>query len=157
MSNVDKAERAKEVYETLCAALESRNWHYKREDELKLVHFSVHGDDLPMKILMVVDEERMLVRVMSGMPFTMKEEKRIEGAIMTCAATSKLANGCFDYDITKGTITFRITASYRETMIGEGLFSYLIDCTTTTVDQFNDLFFAVNEGMISLQDFLKKI
>lgn len=157
MSNVNKAERAQEVYETLCAAIDSRNWHYRKIDDLRLVQFTVQGEDLPMQFLMAVDEERMLVRVMSRMPFTIKEEKRIEGAIMTCAATNKLANGCFDYDITKGTITFRITASYRETMIGEGLFSYLIDCADATVDRYNDQFFAINEGMMSLQDFLNKL
>ena len=44
----------------------------------------------------------------------------------------------FDYNIRDGSITFRMTASYRESVIGEGLFNYMIDCAAATVDEFND-------------------
>lgn len=157
MSDVNKAEKAQEVYETLCAAIEKRGWHFNKEEALKLVRIGLRGEDLPMDFFFVVDEERMIIRLMSRLPFAMKEDKRIDGAIMTCAATNKLANGCFDYDISKGTITFRMTASYRESMIGEGLFDYLIDCAATTVDRYNDQFFAINLGLTTIQEFLEKM
>ncbi len=154
MSDITKAERAKKVYDTLCASIENRGWHFNKEEGLLLVHFGVRGDDIPMRFVLVVDEDRQLVRLTSRLPFNMAEDKRIEGAIATCAATNKLANGCFDYDITEGSITFRMTASYRESEIGEGLFLYMIDCSASTVDDFNDKFFAISKGLIDISDFL---
>ncbi len=157
MSEINKAEKADEVFATLCASIERRNWHFTKEEPLRLVHFGVSGDDIPMQFILAVDEDRQLVRLMSRLPFEMGEDKRIDGAIATCAVTNKLANGCFDYDIAKGTITFRMTASYRESTIGEGLFSYLIDCAAFTVDEYNDKFLALSKNLISLSDFLARI
>lgn len=157
MSEVNKGERAKEVYEALCASIENRGWHYSKEEALLLVHFGVSGEDIPMQFIIVVDENRQLVRLMSRLPFNMEEDKRIEGAIATCAATNKLANGCFDYDIQKGSITFRMTASYRESDISDGLFRYMINCSAQTVDEYNDKFFAISKGLLSISDFLDSI
>ena len=154
MSDITKAEKAKKVYDTLCASIENRGWHFNKEEELLLVHFGVRGDDIPMRFVLVVDEDRQLVRLTSRLPFNMAEEKRIEGAVATCAATNKLANGCFDYDITEGSITFRMTASYRESDIGEGLFTYMINCSASTVDEFNDKFLAISKGVIDISDFI---
>ena len=53
-----------------------------------------------------------------------------------------------------GSITFRMTASFRESVIGEGLFNYMIDCAAATVDQFNDKLYALNEGLIDVSAFL---
>ena len=157
MSDINKSEKAKKVYETLCASIESHGWHYNKEEALLLVHFTVSGDDLPMNFIVIVDEDRQLVRLLSPMSFKMEEEKRIEGAVATCAATNSLANGCFDYDITDGSITFRMTASYRESDFGEGLFIYMMDCSAATVDKFNDKFMFISKGVLSVSDFLADI
>ena len=146
--------KAKEVYDTLCAALENRGWHFKKEEDELLVVFGVEGDDIPMNFGISVDETRQLVSLLSPMPFKMKEDKRIEGAIATCAVTSRLANGCFSYNIQDGTIAFRVAASYRESRIGEGLISYMIDLATAVIDDYNDKFFALNVGLLDLSEFL---
>lgn len=149
-----KTALAKQVYRTLCDAIERREWSFgKAEDEL-LVHFSVSGEDIPMKFILVVDAQRQLVRLMSPMPFKMSEAKRMEGAIATCVASYGMADGSFDYDLSDGEIVFRMTASFRESLIGEGLFQYMISCSCAMVDQYNDRFFALDKGMLSLADFI---
>ncbi len=157
MSEVNKAEKARRVYETMCASIENRGWRFSKEEDQLLVRFGVRGEDIPMQFIMVVDEDRQLIRLMSRLPFNMSEDKRIEGAIATCAATNKLANGCFDYDLEKGSITFRMTASYRESEIGEGLFLYMIDCSAGTVDDINDKFYAISIGSLDISGFLANL
>lgn len=147
---------AQKVYNTLCTAIERRNWHYQREDEKLLVRFGVSGDDIPMDFVIIVDADRQLVRLMSPLSFRMPEDKLLEGAIATCAASYGLVDGNFDYDISDGTIAFRMTASFRESFIGDGLFQYMISCATVTVDSYNDKFFAISKGIISIEDFLAK-
>ena len=134
-----------------------RRWNLQSKDEEKLlVHFGVSGDDIPMQFILIVDAERQLIRLMSPMPFKMSESKRMEGAIATCAASFGMADGSFDYDLSDGTIVFRMTASFRESLIGEGLFQYMISCSCAMVDKYNDQFLALDKGIMSITDFIAK-
>jgi len=148
--------KAKEVYAILCQALDNRNWTYEKEEDKLLVHFGVNGDDLPMQFIMFVDPDKQLITSMSPLPFKMSEEKRIEGAIATCVATFGMADGGFDYDLSSGRISFRITASYRNSDIGDGLFQYMMSCACAMVDEYNDKFLAIDKGMLSIADFIQE-
>ena len=156
MANEKKMELAKQVYNTLCEAIERREWNFEKDEEKLNVRFGVKGDDIPMQFVLIVDAERQLICVMSPLPFKMSESKRMEGAIATCAASFGMADGNFDYDISDGTIVFRMTASFRESLIGEGLFQYLISCSCAMVDKYNDLFLALNMGIMNVTDFIEK-
>ena len=109
-----------------------------------------------MKFILVVDAERQLIRLMSPMPYKMSETKRIEGAIATCAASFGMADGSFDYDLSDGAIVFRMTASFRDSLIGEGLFQYMISVSCAMVDKYNDQFLAIDKGVMSIADFIAK-
>jgi len=156
MAEENKKILAKEVYNTLCGAIERREWNYEKDEEKLVVHFGVSGDDIPMQFILVVDEERQLIRLMSPMPFNMSEDKRMEGAIATCVASFGMADGSFDYDLAEGRIVFRMTASFRESVIGEGLFQYMISCACAMVDEYNDKFLAIDKGLMSINDFIAK-
>ena len=92
MVDEKKMELAKQVYQTLCEAIERREWNFGKDEEKLLVHFGVSGDDIPMQFILIVDAERQLIRLMSPMPFKMSESKRMEGAIATCAASFGMAD-----------------------------------------------------------------
>lgn len=156
MVDETKVVLAKKVYDTICAAIERREWKYQKDDERLVINFGVNGDDIPMQFIMVVDVERQLVRMMSPMPFKMAEDKRMEGAIVTCVANFGMVDGSFDYDVADGTIVFRMTASFRESVIGDGLFQYMISCSCAMVDEYNDKFLAINKGILSVEDFIAK-
>lgn len=156
MIDEKKMELAKQVYKTLCYAIERREWKFGKDEEKLLVHFGVSGDDIPMQFILVVDAERQLIRLMSPMPYKMSEGKRMEGAITTCAASYGMADGSFDYDLSDGEIVFRMTASFRESLIGEGLLQYMISCSCAMVDKYNDQFLAIDKGLMSITDFIAK-
>ena len=156
MADEKKIELAKQVYQTLCESIEKREWKYGKDEEKLIVHFGVSGDDLPMNFVISVDEERQLIRLMSPLPFKMGESKRMEGAIATCVASYGMADGSFDYDLSDGEIVFRMTASFRDSVIGEGLFQYLISCSCAMVDKYNDQFLAIDKDIMSITDFIKK-
>ena len=156
MADENNMALAKQVYETLCAAIEKRDWSFEKEEEALIVHFELNTEDFPMQLILIVDAERQLVRMFSPLPFKISEAKRAEGAIATCAVTFGLADGSFDYDIVDGTIAFRLTASFRDSVIGEGLLQYMISCTCAVVDKYNDKFFALEKGVLGIEDFIKR-
>ena len=148
-------ERAMKIYGDICDVLDAKGWNYtRRENDLAIV-LSVRGNDLEMDLLIRVDSERQLVSIVSPMPFAMSDEKRIDGAIATCAATYKLADGSFDYDVNSGKIYFRLTSTYRGCDIGEGLLEYMVDVSLSTIDVYNDKFMALNKGYIDIKSFFE--
>ena len=150
-----KMERAKKVYATLCEALDERNWKYEKVDDELLVHFSVNGDDLPIQYIIFVDVDRQLIRLLSHMSFDMSEDKRIDGAIATCHATYGLRDGSFDYDLSDGKIVYRMTSAFLDNEVPVSVIQYMIDFTGAVVDKYNDKFFALNKGFLTIEKFLE--
>lgn len=154
MADINKHEKAVSVYESLCATLDKRNWNYDRHDEDLVITFSSRGDDLPMNFVIIIDENRQLIRLSSPMPFVVPEEKRMEMAVAVCAATYGLVDGSFDFDISDGSISFRMTASFLSSEIGESLFDYFVMASGILVDKYNDKLFALSMGYVTLENFI---
>lgn len=158
MDNLEK--RAMEVYNTLCNALDKLNFHYTKEgrdsDGDYTIRFSATGEDLPMGFVMFADTDKQLVRLMSKLPFAFSANKRLEGAIVTCRANYRMIDGNFDYDYETGSIIFKVTTSYMSSLLDEELLLYMVRLACSMVDEFNDKFLAVDKGMMSVEDFLKK-
>ena len=146
---------AQEAFDTLCRSIENIGWKYKKmEDELKIM-FGVGGDDIPMNFLIIIDAERQLVRILSLIPFQMNSDKIVEGAVATSIINYLLADGSFDLDVETGHIMFRLTSSFRESLLGEELFKYMVLIACHTVDKYNDQLCDLNDGKITLEQFIK--
>ena len=156
MADQKSIKSAETVYNTLCEMLDDRNWKYDKHPEDSVVHFVVGGDDIPMEFVVNIDAERQLVRMLSQLPFTFSEAKRIEGAIATCQATFKLADGSFDYDFKTGRNLFRMTSSFRGSLISKELLAYMVDCSCYTVDAYNDKFLMIDRGVLGIEDLFKR-
>ena len=156
MNEAMKHMLAVQTYNTFCAAIEKRNWKYDRDEEKLVIFFTVNGDDIPMQLILRVDEDRQVLQMMSPLPFEMSESKRIEGAIAACAASYGLADGCFEYDLSNGRIVYRVSTSFVDSILGEGVMQYMMDCTLAIVDQYNDLFLALEKGIIDLPTFIER-
>ncbi len=150
----EKLARAQKVYQTLCAALDARNWKYKRDEENLRILCSARGDDLPMEINIAVDSNKQLIILLSHLPFIIPEDKRLDVAIATSVVNNKLVDGSFDYDITDGHMFFRMTSSFIESEIGNDLFDYMLMCSCYTIDEYNDKFLMLGKGKMGIEDFL---
>lgn len=155
MSDEKVMKQAKAVYETICKALDARSWNYKRFDEDMTISCGARGEDLPMDILIVVNPRAQVVSVISPMPYKIAEEKRVDGALAVCIANYGLVNGSFDYDLSDGEIRFRMVSSFRESILSEELFDYMIMVTATTVDDYNDKFLMISKGMFTIEQFVE--
>ncbi len=156
MATENELALAKTVYNDLCSLLDRKDWKYQKHEDDLVVTFGVNGEDISMDFVLAVDAERQILRVFSQLPFAVPEDKRMDLAIATCVASFGLVDGSFDYDIASGGIVFRMTASFRESRIGDGLFGYLIDCSCAMVDAFNDKFFALCKGVMTINEFIEK-
>ena len=147
--------QAKSVYETFCSALDDEEWHYTRHDEDLVITCGAKGGDLAMDFYVLVDAERQVITLFSPLPFKMSEGKRVEGALVVNVANYGMTSGSFDYDLSDGEIRFRMTNSYRGSIIGKELFLAMVYTAASTVDRYNDKFLAVSTGVMSVEQFLE--
>lgn len=157
MSEEKDMKQAKAVFKALCAMLDEHDWHYDKFEEDLTIKSGAQGDDLPIDINIEVDRQRQLVSLMSYMPFTVPESRRTALAVAVSQANNSMVDGSFDYDYLSGRIVFRITSSYRESLIGKGLFAYMLSCACYTVDEYNDKFLVVAKNEMSVEEILDYI
>ena len=157
MADEKELKLAGEVYRTICRMLDERDWKYGKEEDKMIIFFGVNGDDLNMPFVIYVDASRQLVRMSSRFPFEIPESERVPVAVALNYVNYRLADGSFDFNLADGTVTFRITTCFKESLIGTDLFSYMVDCTTNTVDDYNDKVLALAKKEIDLTKFVELV
>lgn len=157
MADENKLKQAKAAYKTLCEMLDGDDWHYEADAEELAITCSARGEDLTMKLKVRVDPERLIISLYSPMPFAVPLERRKAAAIAVCAANRNIVDGSFDYDFTDGTICFRMTACYRDSLIGKDLFEYLMYVSCATIDAYNDKFLMVAKSKMSVEEIIEFI
>ena len=149
--------KAQETYRNLCAMMDEDDWKYQKFEEDLVIRFTARGEDIPMDFLVVIDPYPGLIRLFSTLPFNMSKEKMIDSAIAVCAINDRLKNGTFDFDVSDGTIRFRMTQMYMDSEIGKDVFKYMVYCSAQTVDEYNDKFLMLSKGGLAINDFLADI
>ena len=149
-------ERAREVYASLIHMLDTRDWKYEKFEEDLVIKAGIKGEDLPIEFIVVVKPTQQVVQLLSRLPFSIPDEKRVDAAIAICVANNGLVDGSFDYDVLEGDITFRLTCSYRNTQLSDDLLEYMILVSAGTIDDYNDKFFMIGKDMMSVQQFIEK-
>ena len=157
MADEKQMKSAEAAYKLLCDMLDEDDWKFERSDDKLAVRFIVQGEDIPMEFVAAIDPDRYLIRIVSRLPFHFGEDARVAGAIVTGQVNFKLAEGCFDYDFSDGEVRFKLTSSYRDSLISKELFNYMIRLACYTVDMYNDTFMLVAKGMLSADEFIAKL
>lgn len=143
MADENKLKQAKTAFTTLCKMLDEKEWNYKADEENLAITCGARGEDLPMEIEIRVDPERLLVILLSDMPFKVPEDRRAQLALAVTVANYGLVDGSFDYNFLDGRILFRMTSSYRDSLVGKDMFEYMLMCSCVTIDNYNDKFLMV--------------
>ena len=148
---------AKQVYQAFLDYLKSRDYKSIETDEEKLlINLTVRGEDLPQPTYIHVMEDREVVGILSPIPARIPEDKRVDGAIAVAVTNYGMINGSFDYDISDGEIRFRTAQSFAGAVLNEEQIDYLLKVTFFTTDKYNDRFFMLSKGMMTLEEFIKK-
>ncbi len=157
MADESKLKQAKVAFKALCDMLDENEWHYSKDMENLKITCGVQGDDLPMNIRIEVDADRQLVVLLSEMPFSVPEDRRVELAVAVSAANYGMVDGNFDYNYLDGSILFRMTSSFMDSLVGKEMFNYMLMCACATIDRYNDKFFMVTKKEMSVEEILEFI
>lgn len=147
---------AEQAYKTVCSTLDSMDWEYQKDEERLMVSFGVRGENIPITVGIVCNVDLQALQLISFLPFSVPSHKRAELASAICAINYRLALGGFDINLNDGTVMFKMSSCFRETLIGTELVSSLIYLTCSTVDESNGALFSLCNGEITLKDIVEK-
>ncbi len=155
MADLKETKQAQNAFNTLCDMLDDHQWKYHRDDEKLRIECGANGEDLPIDIRITVDADKQLVTLLSQLPFKVPEEDRVMGAVAVSAANYNMVDGNFDYNLASGSIIFRLTSSFRESLVSKDVFEYMLFVSCATIDNYNDKFLMLIKHAMSLEDFIK--
>lgn len=144
--------QAKATFNTLCKMLNNIGWRYDKDEEELQISCEAQGDDLPIDVRMQLNTNMEIVTFLSNLPFSVPESKRMDVALAICAINDRLIDGSFDYDYLSGKIVFRITTSYRNSILSEEALKYVLFVSCGTVDDYNDKLYDLTKGNMTVQD-----
>lgn len=157
MATEQELKQASNLFKTLCDYLDENGWKYDKSDDSLGITLITRGEDLPIPVLVRINPELMVLSVYATMPFSVPEDMRVPMVVAVTAATHCMVDGGFDYDVTTGQIFFRITSTYRESIIGKKLIEYMLGCACVMTDEFNDKFLLMIQEKKSAGEMLDMI
>lgn len=151
----DKLQKSKEIFDGFCEYLKSNDCRFNKDDENLVAFFIIKSDNIEIKFIAKAEVNRETLRIMAMLPVNFGSGKRIDGAMVTTIATSGMANGSFDYDISSGNVMFKIAESYMGSKISPTVYDYMVDCAMMTIAEYYGKFLAVSEGKMTVPEFMK--
>ena len=157
MEENEKLVQATKTYRTFCDMMDSRGWKYDGEQEEMLIITRVKGDDFPIDVRIFVDADRLLVRLHSLLAFEMAPERIPDLALAVCAINDNLVDGNFDLNIENGRIIYRMTTSFRESLLSEAAFDFFLGFAVHVVDRYSIKLFMVAKELLTPNQLLEEI
>lgn len=145
-------EMAKNVYESVCSALDGMNIKYNKIEKDLVILFGHRGEDMNHDLLMVVNAQQEAIQLIEKLPFEIDPAKSNEVASAVCLANENLLTGGFRYDL-ESTLTYKVTQLYSGSLIGEETIKRMLLALVFTVEDYDDKFMALNKGYLKVSDF----
>ena len=153
MSN---SEKGIQVYQMFKKHLEENDFKFEAHDDDLVLTMTVHGEDLPQLTIIRVLDDRDVLQILSPIPSHIPEDKRVDAAVAVSVANYGMVNGSFDFDMRDGEIRFRIAQGYEGMELSEEFIRYILSVAFFVTDKYNDRFFMLGKGMISLEQFIEQ-
>lgn len=148
---------AEQTFDTFCGFLDHIGWKYRGDRNSLGITAGAAGEDIPMDIILKFNPDIGRLFLMSEMPVTMKEEKRIDAALVINEFNKDKKLGAFDLDFESGRVFFKVTQCFVGCRISEELCAFLLEFSLKYIDDYNDKFVMLNNGLISAEQFLAAV
>lgn len=155
MSYSKKQRQIDFVLKNITNVLEREKIEYLKDEKNLKISFSVNKC-LKADFVFKINSEKMLVSIISKIPYIVKQDKIEDLAAAICFINNFTANGCFDFDINTGEILFRMTNGFLESLIGEEAYEYMIDCSVNMLIEYSEQLILLARGLISLDEFVDR-
>ncbi len=146
---------AKNVFKTLCQTFDDLNLQYMSDEEKMIAYFSVNGDDLPISFEFKMNPVLHLIVLYSHIDIKIPEQSYDSFAVAISCANNGLPDGNFDFDDQTGTLLFRITLNYDNSLLGREALNHIVMGCYHLVEKYNDIFFMLTKTNYTTEEIIK--
>lgn len=144
------------VYDLFKNFLTDNGIHFQENEDNMRLECTITAEDLPQPTIIRIMEKQDLVQIISPLPFIVPEDKRLDMAVAVSVANDHILNGSFDLNFSHGGMCFRVSQSYVDMELSKEFARYFFSIAVMATDQYNDLFFMLSKGMMSLEQFIEE-
>ena len=148
---------ATRAYKAIVDHLNAHNFKFTQDDENLVIKFTVQGEDLPQPTVVRVDPNRDIVQFVSPLPGNFPSDKLVDAALAVAAANHGMIEGGFQLDLEDGSIHFNASQSFAGTELNDEVINYLFSLVFQVTDMYNDKFFMLSKGMITLEQLIDSL
>lgn len=148
----DKKAVASKWYKTMCNMLDDRGWTYDKDEEKFKISCKADGDNGVLDIRMYLDAERELAITWIFLDMHVPEEMRGTIADAVNVINYCLIHGAFDFGQEKGNLLYRCTSSYRDSVVSEDWFNYLLGVSCSSADLYMEKLRRVVKGYLTVDE-----
>lgn len=153
MSDAKRLKNARFVFDTICKMLDDAGLAYESNPDKLHVFSGSKTEVASFDFYITVLEDKEIVLLLSRFPIRIPPEKSVDIALAVSILNNIVNNGCFDYNILAGTVIFRMTTSFSNSLISPEAFKYMFFTAFDSVDYVKDKLIAVADGDISIEEF----
>lgn len=128
-----KQKIATSVYNAAVSDLESKGYGVEREDDKLTAYCYVDSDVFPISFAVTVDAEKQMLSLISSLEITFPQDSLTDGAVAACITNCQLVDGAFEFDYVTGDLMFRISSSFKGSVISADVFRYLFNRMHATI------------------------
>ena len=148
----EKYLQCKKVYEDFCKYLDQKGIIYEGHlDELRL-KYVMKGTGLDLNMIVYVNTDFCTLNFLSLLPFSVKQEYAEELSSSLTKINYTLQFGCFAYDLTRQSVSYKICTPFEDSLIGNGLFDVLFHISLSTVQDYSDKLYLISHGYAAATD-----
>lgn len=148
----DKKDVAKKWYKSLCGMLDSMNWTYDKDEEKLKISCQATWDDEELDIRMYLDAEREIAITWIFLDLTVPEAMRKTMAHAVNVMNYTIVHGTFDFGQEQGNLLYRCTSSYKDSVVSEEWFKYLLSTSCSTVGTNMGAFRRLVKGYLTVDE-----
>lgn len=153
----DKQAVAKKWYKAMCKMLDKRGWTYDKEEDKNKISCKVSGDNGTLDVRMYLDAERELAITWVFVDLKVPEEMRETMAHAVNVVNYCLIHGAFDFGQEKGNLLYRCTSSYRDSVVSDEWFNYLLGVSVSSADMYVEKLRRVVKGYLTVDELYEEL
>lgn len=145
------------MYRRLSDALDDLGWKYERDDMRLKINTSINCGGQTLNASVQMDDNKKLIYCYTQLNFEVEEEFRKAFSQGVCMVNMLIRNGSFDFSPKSGKCAFRMTSSYRDSIVGKEVLQYILLVATKIIDLYNAKLFMLATGKITLDELNKTL
>ena len=139
-------------YKAMCKMMDKNGFTYDKDEEKYKNSFKMSGDNGEMDVRMYLDAEREVAITWVFLDLKVPEDMRETMAHAVNVVNYCMVHGAFDFGQEKGNLLFRCTSSFRDSVVSEDWFYYLLGISVTTADNYLGKLRRVAKGYLSVDE-----